>query len=168
MNAILEGIYISPSAGTLPHSVPQVRALAGRGLEGDRYALGCGSFSKKPGPRDVTLIEAEELEQFVRDSGHPLDAAQSRRNLLTRGLRLNELVGRDFFIGGIPLRGVELCEPCTHLARLTSVPVLPGMIHRSGLRAQILRDGELAVGDLITVGSETFNHHDLKSSAGNA
>jgi MOSC domain-containing protein YiiM len=154
MNSVLEAIYISPSAGTLPHSVQHVQVLAGRGLEGDRYARGCGTFSANSGQRDVTFIEAEALEQFVRDYGHPLDAAQSRRNLLTRGVRLNDLVGRDFFVGRIPMRGLRLCEPCTHLARLTSAPVLPGLVHRGGLYAQILQDGELTVGDSISVSGE--------------
>ncbi len=153
MNAILAGIHISPTANTLPHSVHRIRALAGRGLEGDRYALGCGTFSTKPAQRDVSLIEAEELERFAIEHGHPLDAAQSRRNLLTRGVRLNDFVGRDFFVGTVPMRGLRLCEPCAHLARLTSAPVLPGLVHRGGLYAQILHDGELIVGDSISTGS---------------
>jgi MOSC domain-containing protein YiiM len=148
---VLEAIYISPSRSTLPHAVQSVRAIAGRGLEGDRYALGCGTWSATPGQRDVTLIEIEELERFVREYGHPYDVAQSRRNLLTRGVRLNELVGRCFLVGAVPMRGVRLCEPCAHLARLTSAPVLPGLVHRGGLYAQILQDGELAVGDSISV-----------------
>jgi MOSC domain-containing protein YiiM len=151
MTAILEAIYISPAASVLPHSVQSVRAIAGRGLEGDRYALGCGTFSANSGQRDVTLIEVEELDRFVRGCGHPLQAAESRRNLVTRGVRLNELVGREFFVGRVAMRGLRLCEPCAHLGRLTSAPVLPGLIHRGGLYAQILQDGELTVGDLISV-----------------
>lgn len=151
MTAVLAAIYISPVAGALPDSVQRVRALAGRGLEGDRYAVGCGTFSANSGQRDVTLIEAEMLDQFGRDYGHLLDAAQSRRNLLTRGVRLNELVGRDFLVGAVPMRGLRLCEPCTHLARLTLSPVLPGLVHCGGLYAQILADGELTVGDSILI-----------------
>jgi MOSC domain-containing protein YiiM len=153
MTAVLAAIHISPSARNLPLSVQCVRALAGRGLEGDRYALGCGTFSTNPGQRDVSLIEVEALEAFARETGHSLDAARSRRNLLTRGVRLNELVGCDFLIGGVPMRGLRLCEPCSHLARLTSAPVLPGLVHRGGLYAQILQDGELKVGDSISVGT---------------
>ena len=152
MPAVLAAIFISPSAEALPFSVDRVMALAGRGLEGDRYALGCGTFSTRPGRRDVSLIETEALDQFARDCGHRLDAARSRRNLLTRGVRLNELVGRDFFVGAVPMRGLRLCEPCTHLARLTSAPVLPGLVRRGGLYAEILQDGELAIGDSIHVG----------------
>src|SRR3954453_12360417 len=95
----IAAIYISPDAGVLPHSVPRARALAGRGLEGDRYALGCGTFSANSGPRDITLIEAETLEQFTADHGHSLGPAESRRNLITRGVRLNDLVGCEFQIG---------------------------------------------------------------------
>lgn len=149
MNGLLLAIHISPNAGSNLRPVTNIRAIAGRGLEGDRYALGCGTFSGNPQARDVTLIEHEALEQFCRDYGCELDPALSRRNLLTRGVRLNELVGRDFVIGKVPMRGLRLCEPCAHLARLTSMPVLPGLIRRGGLYAQILRDGELAVGDAI-------------------
>jgi len=150
----LAAIYLSPAAAVLPHSVQRARALAGLGLEGDRYALGCGTFSGNSGARDVTLIEAEALDQFAADYGHPLSPAESRRNLITHGVRLNELVGCEFRIGAVPLRGLRLCEPCTHLARLTSALVLPGLVHRGGLYAQILHDGEFAVGDSIVVDRE--------------
>lgn len=150
----LIGIYISPSPGVLPHSVQRIRALAGRGLDGDRYAAGCGTFSGYAGARDVTLIEAEALEQFVSEYEQPLDAAQSRRNLLTRGVRLNELIGCDFLVGGVPMRGLRLCEPCTHLVRLTSTSVLPGLVRRGGLYAQILEDADLTVGDVIKADGE--------------
>ena len=98
-----------------------------------------------------------ELERFVRETGHPMDAALSRRNLLTRGIRLNDLVGREFSVGGIRMLGLRLCEPCTHLARLTGMPVLPGLVHRGGLYAQILEDGELSVGDPIVVNGEPLS-----------
>lgn len=147
----LLAIYISPSSGVLPVSVQRVRANAKRGLDGDRYANLSGTFSANKGQRDVTLIEAEALEEFARDYGHAMNGAQSRRNLLTRGVRLNELVGCDFVVGGIPMRGLRLCEPCTHLARLTAAPVLPGLVRRGGIYAQILEDGELTVGDSIVM-----------------
>jgi MOSC domain-containing protein YiiM len=99
----------------------------------------------------VTLIEIEAIEQFAREYGHALDAAQSRRNLVTRGVRLNDLVGVEFFVGKVPMRGLRLCEPCAHLARLVAAPVLPGLIKRGGLYAQVLQDGVLAVGDPISI-----------------
>lgn len=147
----LVGIYVSPSPGVLPLPVESVRAMAFRGLEGDRYALGCGTFSANSNPRDVTLIEIEAIELFVREYGHPFDAAQSRRNLVTRGVRLNDLVEVEFVVGRVRLRGLRLCEPCAHLARLVSAPVLPGLVKRGGLYAQVLEDGVLAVGDSITL-----------------
>ena len=117
--AQLLGIYVAAQASELPQAVERVRALAGRGLEGDRYAAGGGTFSENPGKRDVTLIEAEALESYERESGNKLSAAESRRNLLTQGVRLNDLVGREFRVGAVRLLGLRLSEPCTHLARLT-------------------------------------------------
>ncbi len=149
MTGTLTAIYISPTAELLPHSVPCARVLAGRGIEGDRYACGGGTFSSYQGARDITFIEEEALEQFTREYGQTLDAAQARRNLLTRGVRLNDLVGCEFTVGAVRMRGLRLCEPCAHLARLTGMKVLPGLVHRGGLYAQILQDGELAVGDAV-------------------
>lgn len=145
--ARLLGIYI---AAELPHTVERVRAVAGHGLEGDRYAEGAGTFSGNPGKRDVTLIEAEALESYERESGKKLSAAQARRNLLTEGVRLNAFVGSEFQVGAVRLRGLRLSEPCTHLASLTHPETLTGMAGRAGLIAEILNDGELQVGDEIS------------------
>lgn len=147
--ARLLAIYVAPGASAPAFPVPRARAIAGRGLEGDRYAVGGGTFSARPGGRDVTLIEIEALEEFAREYHQVLDPAQSRRNLLTRGVRLNDLVGREFMVGGVALRGLRRCEPCTHLARLTVASVLPGLVGRGGLYAEVLRDGDLAAGDTI-------------------
>ena len=155
MTGQLLAIYISQSAGDLPHSVPQARLLAGRGLEGDRYAAGLGTFSANAGKRDVTLIEEEAIALFAREYGHQLIPALSRRNLLTRGVRLNDLVGQEFSVGSVAMRGLRLCEPCVHLARLTRLPVLPGLVRRGGLYAEVLRDGELRVGDAIHPAPQT-------------
>jgi len=165
MQSVLVAIYISPAPGTLPTAVHTARVIAGRGIEGDRYAASCGTFSANSGQRNVTLIEEEALADFGREYGHALSAAESRRNLLTRGVRLNELVGRDFLVGSVPMRGLRLCEPCTHLARLTSAPVLPGLVHRGGLYAQILRDGELMPGDVINVDEKCSTNCDAVRAA---
>lgn len=149
--ARLLAIYLAPAAEAPTVSVPKARALVGVGLEGDRYALGCGTFSGRPGGRDVTLIESEALAEFARDYQQRLDPAVTRRNLITQGVRLNDLVGREFRIGGVALRGLRLCEPCAHLARLVAAPVLPGLVRRGGLYAEVLREAELSVGDLIEV-----------------
>ena len=147
--ARLLGIYLASKPEELPRSVERARVMAGRGLEGDRYAAGAGTFSKNPGKRDLTLIETEALAAYERDSGQKLSAAESRRNLLTEGVRLNDLVGRVFQVGPVRMRGLRLSEPCTHLARLTHPEALPGLVHRGGLIAEVLNDGELSVGDEI-------------------
>ncbi len=148
--ARLVAIFIATRPEELPHSVDSVRVMAGKGLEGDRYAAGIGTFSSYPGKRDVTLIESEMLLAFERETGKRLSAAESRRNLLTQGVRLNHLIDREFRIGSIQLRGLRLSEPCTHLARLTQPEVLPCLVHRGGLIADVLCDGLLTVGDEIS------------------
>ncbi len=153
--ARLLGIYVAAHATELPRAVERVRALVGRGLEGDRYAVETGTFSTNPGKRDVTLIESEALAAYERESGKKLTAAESRRNLLTQGVRLNDLVGREFEVGTVRMRGLRLSEPCTHLARLTHPETLNGLADRAGLVAEILNDGELKVGDEVSGNHET-------------
>lgn len=147
----IESIHIASSAEAVMQSVSESRAIAGVGLEGDRYATGRGSFSAKPKPgRQVTLIEAEAIEALARELGLDLASGESRRNLVTRGVALNHLVGRDFTVGTVRLHGHELCEPCNDLVRMTGkAQVLPGLIHRGGLRAEILESGVLRVGDPV-------------------
>ena len=147
--ARLLGIYLASKREEMPHSVERAQAVAGRGLEGDRYAAGIGAFSHGPGKHDLTLIEAEVLAAYEHESGKKLSAAESRRNLLTQGVRLNDLVGRVFQIGPVRMLGLRLSEPCSHLAHLTHAETLPGLVHRGGLIAEVLNDGELRVGDEI-------------------
>jgi MOSC domain-containing protein YiiM len=131
-------------------AVGSVHAVPGQGLEGDRYWQGEGSSSQKKGPdREVTLIEAEAIEALVRDDGVPFEPLESRRNLLTRGVALNHLVGREFRVGPARLRGIRLCEPCSHLQALTRPGVREGLVHRGGLRAEVLAEGVLRVGDPV-------------------
>ena len=130
-------------------SVPCVRAVPGRGLEGDRYFLGAGSMSRWAGPkRELTLIAREDLAAMAAD-GVPLPASESRRNVLVSGVPLASLVREEFRLGAIRVRGVRLCQPCKYLARKTGLGVLPVMIGRGGLRAQILDEGVLQVGDSV-------------------
>jgi MOSC domain-containing protein YiiM len=130
--------------------VERVRAIAGVGLEGDRYALRTGRYSGDPMvDRDVTLIEAEEIEALAAGSGIVLAPGETRRNVTTRGIRLNELVGRRFRIGGVECVGTRLCEPCQYLTDLLGKPVLAPLAHRAGLRARIIGDGEIAPGDEV-------------------
>lgn len=147
------GIYIAAQAEQLPNSVTEAEAVAGKGLVGDRYWADIGTFSRHGRAnegRDVTLIAAESLAAMQDEEGTTLDGAASRRNILTRGVSLNELVGREFRIGTVLLRGVRPCPPCTHLAALTAAPVLRGIPGaRGGLRADILTAGLIRVGDTI-------------------
>ena len=110
-----------------------------------------GAVCGRLGRPDRGSVEVEALDDFARENGMLLPADEARRNLLTRGVRLNDLVGREFRVGAVRLIGCRLCEPCTHLVRLTGQQVLPGMVGRGGLRAEFLDDGVLAVGDPIIV-----------------
>jgi MOSC domain-containing protein YiiM len=131
-------------------ALARVEAVAGRGLIGDRYFLKEGTFSNKDGPdREVTLIEAEALEGLTREYELTLQPSQARRNLLTRGVPLNHLVGQTFAVGPVVLRGIRLCEPCGHLEKLTIKGVEKGLKHRGGLRAQIIQGGPLELGARI-------------------
>lgn len=147
----LVAIYRAPEAGAPMHPVEAVRAVAGRGLEGDRYFYDQGSFSRWPGPhREVTLIAEEALAEMAEATGVVLAPQASRRNLLTRDVPLNDLVGRPFTIGTVHLEGIRLCEPCKYLVRLTGEPgLLPALVHRGGLRARILEGGLLQAGAVI-------------------
>jgi MOSC domain-containing protein YiiM len=146
----LVGIQIGREAEGRLESVLEVRAIPGKGLEGDRYFLGKGSFSKNPGGgRQVTLVASEMLEQLQREHDIALPASETRRNLVTKGVSLNDLVGQVFHVGTVRMKGVRLAEPCDHLERLTQKGVLKGLVHRAGLRADILDEGVLHVGDEI-------------------
>ena len=118
----LEFIYLASAAMVSTHPVTEARAIPGSGLEGDRYALGVGTFSKPLPDRELTLIEAEAIEALKREYKVELAAGEARRNLVTRGVALNHLVGQDFQIGEVKIRGIRLCEPCEHLQGLTGRP----------------------------------------------
>jgi MOSC domain-containing protein YiiM len=133
----VEEINIGPSEALLP--VGSVKAVAGKGLEGDRHFSADGAL---PG-QALTLIEAEALE----DVG--LTGAQSRRQVVVRGVGLNDLVGRRFRVGDVECVGVELCEPCLHLQELTRPGIIKDLIHRGGLNADILTDGQIRTGDQV-------------------
>jgi MOSC domain-containing protein YiiM len=137
-------IFTAPEAGAPMEARDAVRAVPGRGLKGDRYFTGDGSFSRWPGPRrDVSLIAEEALAEMIDASGIALNPAESRRNLLTRGVPLNDLVRTEFMIGPVRLRGIRLCQPCKRLVRLTGHgdDLIPALVDRGGLRAQILTEG---------------------------
>jgi MOSC domain-containing protein YiiM len=148
---IVEAIYIAATATGPTHAVDSVQAVPGVGLDGDRYALKQGTFFKPEPDFELTLIETEAIEAIFRDYAIDLPAADARRNIVTRGVALNHLVGREFTIGNVRIRGIRLCEPCEHLQRLTGKPVIKALRHRGGLRAQILTKGAIHAGDPITV-----------------
>ena len=142
-------IYLAPAAKVPTNSVESVRAIPGVGLEGDRYALKQGTFYKPLPDHELTLIEAEALEAMKREYDIDLAPGDARRNLVTRGVPLNHLVGQEFVVGDVKIRGIRLCEPCSHLQALTEKPVIKGLRHRGGLRAQILSEGKIHVGDAV-------------------
>jgi MOSC domain-containing protein YiiM len=141
-------INISPEEERLPEPVERVRAVAGRGLEGDRYFYD-GEGTQPERDRELTLIALEALDALAEERGIELTAAESRRQVATRGIDLNALEGKRFRVGAIQCEGIELCEPCSHLQGLTQPGVLRGLVHRGGLRAAILEGGEIAIGDPV-------------------
>ncbi len=148
-------ISITPDGGGQMSVVDEAKAVAGRGLEGDRYFLRQGTFTDNPNAtgRQVTLIESESIEALERDYGVKIVSTDARRNIVTRGVALNHLVGREFSVGGVRMRGVRLSEPCNHMASLVDEAakdkIRLGLMHRGGLRADILNDGLIRVGDVI-------------------
>lgn len=154
MAGVVTGIFIAAEAGALMQRVEQARTVSGRGLEGDRYYFQQGSFSRWPGPhRELTLIAVEGLEEMARETGIELAPEQSRRNILTRGTALNELVGQAFYAGPVLLRGMRLCQPCKYLARLVDEPdLVRALLNRGGIRARILSEGVISVGDAVRPG----------------
>ena len=145
-------IHTAATAGTPLGSVDAVRAVPGRGLEGDRHFERQDKSTRKRGEgRDITLIEIEAIEALKRDFGVDLSPGDSRRNVVTRGIPLNHLVGREFLVGNVRLHGVQLCEPCGHLAKMTNKEVMRGLVHRGGLNCDILSEGVIRVGDAIAI-----------------
>lgn len=152
LSGTVELLAVAPAAEAPMQLLQQALALAGRGLEGDRYADGAGTFSPrgahKPG-YELTLIAAEVVEELTaRDA--QLDFASTRRNVLTRGIDVNALVGREFTIGNVRCRGLRLAEPCAHLERIAGPGLLRPLIHRGGVRVDILTDGMVHVGSTIS------------------
>ena len=135
-------------------SVLKVELIAGKGILGDRYFSSVGTFSAKLEDRkaadwEVTLIETEEVERFNAAHGSDFSYGDFRRNIATHGIRLNPLVGQQFYVGEALLEGIRLCEPCATLASIVTKSVLPDLVGRGGLRARILNSGEISVGDTI-------------------
>jgi MOSC domain-containing protein YiiM len=148
-NGKVESIHIASAATGPVQALDHAVLIPGVGLEGDRYALKQGTFYKPDPAFELTLIEAEAIEALRREYNVELDAGDARRNIVTRDVPLNHLVGREFTIGDVSIRGIRLCEPCDHLQKITGKHVIKGLRHRGGLRAQILTHGTIRVGDTI-------------------
>lgn len=147
MTGTVVAIRIAAEGGGRVVPVDGVRAVAGRGIEGDRHADDANAADPA---RQVTLVEEEAVEAANAEHGLALTTADTRRNVVTRGVSLNHLVGATFTVGGATLRGVELCEPCAHMAALAGEPrAVRALVHRGGLNAEILATGPIAVGDPV-------------------
>ena len=143
-------IHIAPEEGARTVAVDAVNAVAGKGLEGDRYYKLAGTFSKKEGPqREVTLIEKEALDSMAGDYDIKFELGDSRRNIVTRGVPLNHLIDKEFSVGEAVFRGIKLCDPCGYLERMTQPGVRKGLANRGGLNAQIVSDGVIRPGDPV-------------------
>ena len=143
----VERIFTRAASADSPNEHPTVRVVAGAGIEGDRY------FARKDEPgQNITFVEAEEIESFFAEQQRSADLSATGRNIITRGVRLNDLVGIEFLVGAVRFRGVELCEPCLGLGQALATPTTPPakvvkrLVHRGGLRADALSSGEVAVG----------------------
>jgi MOSC domain-containing protein YiiM len=144
----VEAIFLSTQHGELPAPVERAEARAGRGLDGNRYYWSDGDA---PAGQAVTLIAAEAVEAVAAEGVVSVSAAATRRNVLTRGIDVNQLVGKRFRIGDVECEGVELCEPCRDLEAMTQPGVIKAFVHRAGLNADILSDGVISVGDAVVL-----------------
>jgi MOSC domain-containing protein YiiM len=138
---MVEAIHVGDEGVPELREVDSVTVLAGKGVVGDRHFFPDGA---KPG-QALTLVEAEEVERVELAPG------ETRRQITVRGIRLNDLVGKRFRVGGIECVGVELCEPCKHLESMTRPGIIKDLAHRAGLNADVLNDGTIAIGDELTV-----------------
>jgi MOSC domain-containing protein YiiM len=145
-------IHIAEKADGKTEELSEAELVAGKGIVGDRYFLGIGNLSgKAPSPdRELTLIAKEEVQAFNQEYGLSIPPGDMRRNIVTQGINLNDMVDIEFSIGEVKVKGIRLCEPCQPLAYLLAAEIIPGMVHRAGLRAQIVVGGVIRPGDRIS------------------
>jgi MOSC domain-containing protein YiiM len=147
---VVAGLFVAPAARSPMQAREEVVVVPGRGIQGDRYAAGMGTFSAAAGSgRAVTLFESEVLEAVGAECGLVIGGVETRRNILTEGIGLNDLVGRHFAVGDVVLLGTRLAEPCAHLERLTRPGVRVALVHRGGLRADVVAGGVVRLGDPV-------------------
>lgn len=150
-NGTVVSLYITPQPSGAMIAVPHVRARADRGLEGDRFFRDSWMAANRP-DKAVSLIEEETLEAAAAELGCEMFAEKTRRNVVTRGVSLSELLYREFTVGGVLMRGIRLFEPCGHLEKISEISgIFRALEHRSGLKAAILSDGVIRIGDQIAL-----------------
>lgn len=152
MSGVLREILIGAEAGSELEAQTMAELEAGRGVVGDRYYYDRGTFSKKFGGTpavEATLISREEIDAFNRAAGRDCAARDFRRNLVTEGIDLAGLIGREFRIGPTVLAGIRFCEPCAHLAAMLGREIMDHMVHRAGIRARIVAGGPVRPGDPV-------------------
>lgn len=153
MKGLIREILVSPAGAAPMQGVAEAHLVAGRGIDGDRYASDTGTFSHKSKgtpDKEVTLIESEEVDAFNKQTLFGYPYAAFRRNLVTSGIRLNDLAGKEFTVGSVRLRGIRLCEPCATLAGQLGQEVVKQMVHKCGLRAEVLQSGTIKPGDSVS------------------
>ncbi len=158
MAGSVKEIYLCAQAGGQMNAVHSTQALAGQGLEGDRYAAGVGFYSDTPtteGARQLTLIEHEALEAVRANGGIELSGGDARRNIVTIGVRLPDLLGKRFSIGDAVCEGVRDCPPCNHLEELTGKSLMRPLVRSGGLRARVVAGGVINAGDPIEIIGES-------------
>ena len=152
---VLTGIWMTSEAAAPMRQVSSARLLAGRGLQGDRYALGGGTWAQYPAlEKQLTLIDAADVAAVAAEVGVPLTPGDTRRNLVTAGVDLPALVGRWFAVGDALLFGMKRCPPCTHLERLTGARLIKAMVHRGGINAAVFSGAPVAEGAVVRPVSE--------------
>ena len=153
-HASVVSIFVAPDRGEPCTEVSEIEAKVEQGLEGDRKFIASPS-ADEPSKRQLTLIEIEEIERFnAMEQVDPMQPSEFRRQIVTTGVRLNDLADREFLVGDVRVRGTMLCEPCKYLSKLTGRDVLRGLAGRGGLCAQILTSGTIRQGDVIRVDAE--------------
>ena len=145
----VEHIHIAGERGAPVRAVESIELVKGIGILGDRNELKPGEWDDSHLGEELTLVEAESLERLARDHGIHLQPGDTRRNVTTRGISLNDLVGRRFRVGEVMAEGVKLCEPCADLERMVGKPIIKPLLHRAGLRALLVNSGTIRAGDQV-------------------